>query len=244
MACASATPGLWFWARGMRVSTTCVDGPALAQAESPNERISAQRPTERALGLCALDGFSILDVMDLDAPSFLIAMPDLVDPNFARAVVLLCAHSEDGAFGVVTNRPLSISVKAVCEEANIPWIGDEVTPIYYGGPVEPQRGWVLHDTSSNYEGSQEIGEGISITASHDGLVAYGASPLEDYRLILGYAGWGPGQLDRELLEGSWLQAPLTRNIVFGTDPEDAWQAALRSVGVNPLHLVSGGSGIH
>jgi putative transcriptional regulator len=182
--------------------------------------------------------------MDELAPSFLIAMPDLVDPNFARAVVLLCAHSEDGAFGVVTNRPLSISVKAVCEEANIPWIGDDVTPIYYGGPVEPQRGWVIHDTVEAYEGSQEIGQGISITASHDGLVAYGERPQSDYRLVLGYAGWGPGQLDLELQEGSWLRVPLIREIVFEIEPQDAWQAALRSVGVNPLHLVSGGAQIH
>ncbi len=182
--------------------------------------------------------------MDIVAPSFLIAMPELVDPNFAHSVVMLCAHSEEGAFGVVTNRPLTISVKAVCEEANIPWIGDDVTPIYFGGPVEPQRGWVIHDSDHLYEGSQDIGEGLAITASHDGLVAYGEHPADDYRLVLGYAGWGPGQLDLELQEGSWLQAPLTRNIIFGVEPKVAWQAALRSVGVDPVHLVSGGVEVH
>ena len=103
---------------------------------------------------------------------------------------------------------------------------------------------MIHDSDQVYEGSQEIGEGIAITASHDGLVAYGEHPADDYRLVLGYAGWGPGQLDRELQEGSWLQAPLTRDIIFGVEPEAAWQAALRSVGVDPLHLVSGGVSIH
>lgn len=178
------------------------------------------------------------------APGLLIAMPSLADPNFFRSVVLLCAHTREGAFGLVINHPLDLPVQAICEEANIPWRGDSTQKALCGGPVERQRGWLLHPTTKRFEGTQIIDEGIGLTASRDGLVAYAAEPEGPYRLLLGYAGWGPGQLDREVLAGSWLDAPLDAELVFDTPRTSMWQSALAKVGVHPAHLVEGSSHIH
>lgn len=178
------------------------------------------------------------------APGLLIAMPSLLDPNFFRSVVLLCAHSSEGAFGLVVNAPLEIDVAAICAEAGIDWEGPSETKVYSGGPVERQRGWLIHDASATYAGSQAIAEGVALTTSQEGLQAYGQQPLGRFRLLLGYAGWGPGQLDREITSGSWLTAPMDQDIVFSTRPETVWRAALASVGVDPAHLVDGGTGLN
>jgi putative transcriptional regulator len=178
------------------------------------------------------------------APGLLIAMPNLVDPNFFRSVVLLCAHTREGAFGLVINHPLDLPVQAICEEAEIEWRGDATQKALCGGPVERQRGWLLHPTDKEFEGTQTIYEGIGLTASRDGLVAYADDPRGSYKLLLGYAGWGPGQLDREMLQGSWLDAPLDVALVFDTNRDIIWQRALESVGVHPAHLVDGTPQIH
>lgn len=178
------------------------------------------------------------------APGLLIAMPSLADPNFFRSVVLLCAHTREGAFGLVVNHPLDLPVKAICDEANIPWHGDSSHKALCGGPVERQRGWLLHPTGNRFEGTQIIDDGIALTASRDGLVAYAKEPDGRYKLLLGYAGWGPGQLDREVLHGSWLNAPLDAGLVFDTPRAAIWQRALESVGVHPAHLVEGSTHIH
>lgn len=179
--------------------------------------------------------------MDQISPGLLIAMPNLLDPNFFRSVVLLCAHSDEGAFGLVINHPLDLTLGSVCAEAEIPWKGDERALVFFGGPVEPHRGWVIHDKSGDFEGSQAVGSELGVTASQDGLIAYGKDPAGRYRMMLGYAGWGPDQLDREIAQGSWLAAPIDPRIVLDIDPESAWSEALRSMGVDPTHLVDGGS---
>jgi putative transcriptional regulator len=170
------------------------------------------------------------------APGLLIAMPSLLDPHFHRAVVLLCAHSKDGAFGLILNHPLDLSMRAICADASIPWSGDDSERAFSGGPVERQRGWLLHPDHRQYEGSQTVTEGLAVTPSREGLSAYGREPDGAFRLLLGYAGWGPGQLDREVLEGAWLTAPPSPTLPFES-PQRMWQIALASVGVNPTHLV-------
>jgi len=178
------------------------------------------------------------------APGFLVAMPRLVDPNFNRTVILMCAHSEEGAFGLVMNRPMDITVPQICREAGISWSGPDVPMIHRGGPVEPQRGWIIHDTLEMYEGSELINDQMAFTPSQEGLVAYGRKPAGRFRLVLGYAGWGPAQLDREMAEGSWLSTPIDPQVVFDLQPEQMWEAALRVVGVDPMHLVDGGPMVH
>ncbi|MFO0748820.1 MAG: YqgE/AlgH family protein [Myxococcota bacterium] len=171
------------------------------------------------------------------APGLLIAMPSLADPNFHRSVIVLAAHTREGAFGLVINQPLDLPVAAICSEAGIAWRGGHTQKVLCGGPVERQRGWLLHATSKRFEGTQVVDEGLSLTASRDGLVAYASDPDGTFRLLLGYAGWGPGQLDREVLQGSWLTAPLRPELVFDTPRADVWARALSLSGIDPAHLV-------
>lgn len=178
------------------------------------------------------------------APGLLIAMPNLLDPNFFRSVVVLCAHTSEGAFGLVINQELELPVSAICAEADIAWDGDETQKVCAGGPVERQRGWLLHDSSMSFEGSQIVDAGVSLTSSQDGLAAYGKDPKGRFRLVLGYAGWGAGQLDQEIAQGSWLTAPLSLEVLFDTPRAAIWARALELVGVDPTHLVDAGTQIN
>lgn len=175
------------------------------------------------------------------APGLLIAMPNLMDPNFFRAVVLVCAHTREGAFGLVVNQELEIPVAAICGEADIEWLGDQSQRVYCGGPVERQRGWLIHDSAVRFEGSQVVDEGLALTTSQDGLVAYGREPSGRFRLVLGYAGWGAGQLEQEIAQGSWLTAPVSLELLFETPRSAVWSRALELVGVDPTHLVDAGT---
>ena len=171
-------------------------------------------------------------------------MPGLLDPNFFRSVVLLCAHSAEGAFGLIINQPIALPVSAICGEVGIPWAGDERAKVHAGGPVDRQRGWLIHDGADRYEGSQLIADGIAMTSSQEGLAAYGQDPDGRFRLVLGYAGWAAGQLEQELAQGSWLTAPPSPAVVFDTPHDAMWRAALALVGVDPAHLVDAGTQTH
>lgn len=173
------------------------------------------------------------------APGFLMAMPDLMDPNFFRSVVLLCSHTEEGAFGLVLNQPAGASMKSVCEGAEIDWEGSDARHAYLGGPVEPTHGWVIHDSVQRFEDTQDIAPGLAISTSQEALRAYGRDPEGDYRLCLGYAGWGAGQLDEELATGSWLTTKVCTKVAFRTEAAGLWRAAIALVGIDPVNLVSG-----
>ena len=165
-------------------------------------------------------------------------MPSLADPNFFRSVVLLCAHSEEeGAFGLVINRTIDIPVSAVCVEAEVDWEGGDEVLVHDGGPVDKGRGWLLHCDSETFMGSQPVSDGVSVTTAQEGLEAYGRDSGGRYRLMLGYAGWAPGQLDQEIAMGAWLIAPVSAALVFDTPDDELWGAALASVGVSPATLV-------
>jgi len=165
-------------------------------------------------------------------------MPSLMDPNFFRSVVLLCAHTEEaGAFGLVINRTIDIPVSAVCAETDVDWDGGTEALVHDGGPVDKQRGWLLHSDGESYSGSQPVSEGIALTTSHEALEAYGRNVDGRYKLMLGYAGWAPGQLDKEIAMGAWLTAPVTPELVFETPNDTAWAAALASINVSPATLV-------
>lgn len=175
------------------------------------------------------------------APGLLIAMPSLDDPSFHRAVVLMCAHNDDGAFGLVLNRTIDLPVATVCADADVQWDGSDLAKVHDGGPCERQRGWVLHSAEETFDGSQVVGDGVSLTASHSALEAFGRDESGPFRLLLGYAGWSPGQLESEVAEGAWLTAPVSAEIVFRTSQDATWRAALASVGVNPANLVESGN---
>ncbi len=173
------------------------------------------------------------------SPGFLMAMPGLADPNFFRSVVLMCSHTAEGAFGLVINQPSDVTVQSVCGEASVDWSGEPDVSAFIGGPVEQARGWILHTPDRTLDESEELAEGLRLSASRAALEAYGLSPEGRFRLFLGYAGWGAHQLDQEIARGSWLTAPLSIDLVFDTAPHLMWRHALALVGVDPANLVDG-----
>ena len=174
------------------------------------------------------------------APGLLVAMPQLLDPNFKRTVVLLIHHDETGTFGVVLNRGTEISVPNLCATLDIEWHGDPEGEIDWGGPVQPQTGWVLFEDGVPVEADEEIkdvGAGVCFAGSLDVLRKLASDPPDHLRLLLGYAGWGPGQLEAELSEGAWLCAPISREVVFDVDRTQMWEHVVRSLGIEPATLV-------
>jgi putative transcriptional regulator len=179
------------------------------------------------------------------APGFLIAMPQLEDPNFDRSVVLMVEHGPNGSFGLVVNRPSEIKLASVVETLGIEWGGDPDVVVWSGGPVQTRTGWLLHEPT-DVEGAAlatEVASGILLSSSPDHLRAVAAAPPARLRFFLGYAGWGAGQLEAELARGAWLLAPASADLLFDRDPELLWDAAIRSLGIDPVSLVPA-HGVH
>jgi putative transcriptional regulator len=180
----------------------------------------------------------------MPAPSYLtnhvlIAMPSMQDPNFARTVTYVCEHSDHGAMGIVINRPSELKLRDVLAQMSLPLdrTGLVSTPVFLGGPVQPERGWVLHDPGGQWESSFLVSDWLAVTTSRDILAALaeGRGPRRAM-LALGYAGWSAGQLDREMLENAWLTAEATPQLLFEIAPEERWESATRLVGINPSTL--------
>jgi putative transcriptional regulator len=168
-------------------------------------------------------------------------MPQLADPNFRRTVVLLIHHDDDGTFGIVLNRPTDITAPDLCETLSIDWRGAPDEVVDWGGPVQPQTGWVLFSGARELPGSDDVKSfdgGLCFAGSLEVLRRIALEPPGSVRLLLGYAGWGPGQLEAELAEGAWLLAPVSREVVFDVDPESMWECVVRSLGVEPATLVA------
>jgi putative transcriptional regulator len=169
----------------------------------------------------------------------LIAMPSMQDPRFARSVICLCAHSADGAMGIVLNQPLDgLSFDDLLKQLDL----DPVPParrirLMSGGPVEGGRGFVLHTADWETEGSLRVNPDIALTASVDILkaIAGGGGPQDGF-LALGYAGWGPGQLESEIHQNAWLSAPADKTLLFGAAHDTLWREALATLHVDPAAL--------
>lgn len=172
----------------------------------------------------------------------LIAMPGMGDPRFSHSVVYICAHSDDGAMGLIVNKPATdVRFRELLEQLEIP-VGDGLRDIrvHFGGPVEQARGFVLH--SADYDSGSatlHVDDATSMTATQDVLevLARGEGPASSL-LALGYAGWGPGQLEAEIGQNGWLTGPARSDILFGRANEHKWSAALKSLGIDPLSLSS------
>jgi len=175
---------------------------------------------------------------------FLIAMPELEDPNFAQTVTYICEHNNDGAMGLVINHPVDMQLKEVLEHLDLQ-VNDAMVaelPVYFGGPVQPDRGFVLHEPLGDWEATLQVTDNIGITASRDILAAIVEGRGPERKLIaLGYAGWGAGQLEREISANAWLNGPAERDIVFDVPAEQRWRSAAASLGVD-LSLLSGDAG--
>ena len=176
----------------------------------------------------------------------LIAMPNLGDPNFQRTVVLLGAHSlDEGAFGLVVNRPIDIELSDILDELGLAAPNRDLPQVLSGGPVQPSHGFVLYEIGDGLPDDDALilPSGLTVSGSSDTLAEFARGDRDQrYSLILGYSGWFPGQLESEIEENSWLVAPLETSIVFDVPFADRWTAALRSIGVDPGTLVDSGSG--
>ncbi|MBI4515309.1 MAG: YqgE/AlgH family protein [Deltaproteobacteria bacterium] len=170
------------------------------------------------------------------APTLLLSMPQLIDPNFKRTVVLLCEHNREGAFGLVLNRPTgALAGEVVQLDPPVHQRNDQ--QIWVGGPVEPQRGWILLAQAPANTDAVRVTDGVYLSASPALLRQLLENPTpQRTRFLVGYAGWGPGQLDNELLQSAWLTADVDLDIVFDTAAEAMWEAAIRRLGVDPIAL--------
>lgn len=179
---------------------------------------------------------------------FLIAMPGLKDPNFSRTVTYICEHTDQGAMGIVINRPMDIRLGEVLDQLDIEpnaagvAAGVAEAQVYLGGPVQTDRGFVIHTGPGEFESTLSVTPDIRVTTSRDVLEAIAEGRGPEQRLIaLGYAGWGGGQLEEELSANAWLNGPANSSIMFTMSPPERWLAAAQLLGVD-LNLLSGEAG--
>lgn len=175
------------------------------------------------------------------ANQFLIAMPGLADPNFSHTVTYIFSHDEQGAMGIVINRPLNMDLGEILEQMDLS-TGDTLInsmPVYNGGPVKTDRGFVIHKPDSSWQSSILVSTDVQVTTSRDilGAIARGRGPEKCF-IALGYAGWEAGQLEQELMENCWLNAPAGADILYDAPYDRRWEFATAQLGFNPHNLSS------
>jgi putative transcriptional regulator len=174
------------------------------------------------------------------SPGFLIAMPQLGDSNFYRSVILMLEHGETGSMGIVINRPAPLQLGNLADGQSLKVAQSRQSdPVFIGGPVEPHRGFVLHDCAS-IEEKHEVLQGLYLSITLDALRPLLQEEQCKLRFFLGYAGWGPKQLEKEISSGAWLFSDARANSTLEGDPQHLWDATLREMGVDPAMLVAGG----
>jgi putative transcriptional regulator len=184
--------------------------------------------------------------MSVDAaPILLLSMPQMADPNFAKTVVLLCDYTDKGAFGLIVNRQMEEPAWTLVK-TDPPIRVDPSLRLWTGGPVDPQRTWVLMTESQGPDEDQrEICPGVLLSVSKDlTLDLLQAPPSSRTRVIVGYAGWGPGQLDQEIAASGWLTMNVDAGLIFGVPPDRMWEVAIRRLGADPAALQIASGGIH
>ena len=176
--------------------------------------------------------------MNLDGSltnQLLIAMPGMLDPNFSTTVTLICEHNDEGALGIVINRPLNLKMSGLFEQLDLtdPDPSEADRPVMMGGPVGTERGFVLHDSAGTYENTLAVSNDIRLTLSRDVIddMATGDGPPRSL-VALGYAGWDAGQLETEMLANSWLSVPATPDIVFDMPFDKRWMSAAQTLGID------------
>ena len=172
---------------------------------------------------------------------FIIAMPSLADPNFFHTVTYLCQHNQEGALGIVINRSAEMKLGDIFKQMNIraTSLYAAEAPVFAGGPVQQERGFVLHTTGGGWDASMVISESISLTTSRDVIeaIAAGKGP-EQYMVALGYAGWGEGQLEQEILANAWLNTPYSQHVLFDEPINMRWRAAAEQIGIDINQLTT------
>jgi putative transcriptional regulator len=166
---------------------------------------------------------------------FLIAMPNMADPYFSRSLTYICEHNDRGALGLVVNRPIDMTLQALLERLSIRMRDSEFAdaPVYFGGPVQTDRGFVLHAPAGDWQATLRVGEAIGLTTSKDILEAVGRGEGPRRMLVtLGYAGWSPGQLEHEISQNAWLTVEASDAIIFETPAEERLPAAMELLGLD------------
>ncbi|HUQ76901.1 MAG TPA: YqgE/AlgH family protein [Burkholderiales bacterium] len=170
---------------------------------------------------------------------FLIAMPNMADPHFSRTLTYICEHNDQGALGLVVNRPLDMTLQALFERLSLSLTDAAMSdsPIYFGGPVQTDRGFVLHEPAGNWQSTLRVGEAIGLTTSKDILEAVGRGEGPSRMLVtLGYAGWSAGQLEHELAQNAWLTVEARDAILFDVPSDERLPAAMQLLGVDFARL--------
>ena len=166
---------------------------------------------------------------------FLIAMPNMVDPHFAKTLTFICEHNDKGALGLVVNRPTEMTLQSLLEQVSIPFGSEEFKsiPIHFGGPVQVDRGFVLHMPLGQWQSTLAVSPEVGLTTSKDILqaLARGEGPRQ-LLVTLGYAGWAPGQLEQELAQNAWLTVQAKAEVIFGLPAEDRLPAAMGLLGID------------
>lgn len=170
-------------------------------------------------------------------------MPQLGDPNFHRSVVLMIEHNTEGSMGLVVNRPAAVNLKQLAKGQKLQVAASRAEQkVFVGGPVEPYRGFLLHD-SKKVDERQQVLPGLFLSVTTEALEPLLVDPACRLRFCLGYAGWGPQQIEKELAQGSWLFTEAAAPSILDGDPDELWAATLKGMGVDPAMIVAGG-GIH
>jgi putative transcriptional regulator len=170
---------------------------------------------------------------------FLIAMPAMTDPFFAKSLTYVCEHNQEGAMGIVVNRPISLTLSELFAQINLPLKQSELDdlPIHFGGPVQTDRGFVLHEAGGNWQSTMQVNDKIELTTSKDILQAVGEGHGPQHMLVtLGYAGWSQGQLEQEVAANAWLSVPANEHILFDLPAEERLPAAMALLGVDYASL--------
>ena len=170
---------------------------------------------------------------------FLIAMPAMGDPNFHHSVTYICEHNEQGALGITINRPMNLNLGDIFDQLNLERSPDisESAPILLGGPVQPERGFVIHNPKGQWDSSMETGDQIQVTTSQDVLQAMARGEGPDQAIVaLGYAGWTAGQLELEVVDNAWLTVPSSHEILFETPYDKRWESAAALLGVDVKNI--------
>jgi putative transcriptional regulator len=169
---------------------------------------------------------------------FLIAMPAMSDPNFSRTLTFICEHNERGALGIVVNRPIDVTLAALLRQVDITFEDSPVyeQPVFFGGPVQFDHGFVLHRPVGDWKSTLPVGE-LGLTTSKDILEAMvdGRGPTQQL-VALGYAGWAPGQLEDEIRRNGWLTVPADADLIFNVPPESRYDAAMHALGITAASL--------
>ncbi|MDF2446752.1 MAG: putative transcriptional regulator [Moraxellaceae bacterium] len=184
--------------------------------------------------------------MEIESANFtnqcLIAMPAMADPRFAHALTYVIKHDDEGAVGLVVNKPLQLPLSKLLSEISTNLVAplrNPALPVLFGGPVNTEMGFVLHREKGDWNSTLPISEEICVTSSRDILdaIAQGQGP-DDYLVVLGYAGWSAGQLEEEMAANAWLTCPVDNDLLFNLPFEQRWEAGIHKLGIDPVFLAS------